>query len=238
MQLVVSDYQSATSFPTDPSARLSLSQKMGDIQSPELWSIGKNAKRPNDFVSIPLALNPPTNLKDLRKINPGIKVEGFSWNHKAEKYEPLNILETLRAGVGYWLGSRGGEVVSFSRLAAETLPTGSGLDSIHLRHGWNQIGNPNLAQRYWPFARSQGALYQKFLVKGLWEYNPADGSFVESDSLKPWRGYFVYNYLQDTAVVLSSVPFKPFTLNKEAATRNINLSLGFGTTRSLRLGAD
>jgi hypothetical protein len=107
-----------------------------------------------------------------------------------------------------------------------------------LHHGWNQIGNPTLDTLYWPFPR-QSREYQQFKTKGLWEYSSSAGNFVESDSLIPWRGYYVYRYPKtDTTVTFSAHPFNPLTQRKSGAETRVNLSMGWGPSSILRLGAD
>ncbi|MDQ3000151.1 MAG: chitobiase/beta-hexosaminidase C-terminal domain-containing protein [Fibrobacterota bacterium] len=237
VQLIVSDYQSASSYPSDRGTMLALSQRMGDLNGPPVWGVGESSQFPYDLVSIPLALDPPVTLNELRAANPGLILQGVSWNDKDTVYKQMEGKQTLMAGNGYWLGSRG-RISSFSRPAAVTLPTVTGTFSVQLRHGWNQIGNPHLEEMYWPYSRNQGELYKGFPIKGLWEYSPAINDYVESESLKPWRGYFVYNYLQETSVTLSPRPITEWGVKKEAAAGQVNLALGWGSTRTVRLGAD
>ncbi|GEM_PF-3468387 len=239
IQLIVSDYQSASYYPPEVNTQLSLSQRLGAFKGPDAWSIGA-ANSPYDFISIPLSLDPPMTVKDFRAANPGVAIEGVAWSDAAKKYLPIGGDETLRPGQGYWLGART-LVSSLTLHSATTLPTGKGTFSVYLKHGWNQIGNPHMEELYWPFSRNLEEAYKGSPIKGLWEYVPAKYDFVESESLKPWRGYYVYNYLEDKTVNLSPTPITIWSMKQAGQAGNsgrINLSLGWGATRSVRLGAD
>lgn len=236
VQVIVSDYQQAAFFPSDAGTMLSLSQRMGSIKGPPAWTIG-SPNSPYDFISIPLALDPPLTLKKLRDANPGAIIEGAGWNDIDGVYQPLAASITLQPGHGYWLGSRT-PVSSFSIPSATTLPSGLETFSVVLHHGWNQIGNPHLEELYWPYSRNLGEIYKSFPIKGLWEYSAAVANYVETESLKPWRGYYVYNHLEDTVIALAPRPISVLAMKKEGAVNRIQLSMGWGMSRILRLGAD
>jgi hypothetical protein len=237
VQLIVTDYQTASSYPTDPGTMLSLSQRMGAIKGPDAWTVGA-ANSAFDFISIPLALDPPLTVADLRNANPGAALEGVAWHDDIKKYLPLDGSETLRPGQGYWIGARS-PVSSLSMASATTLPSGKGTYTVYLKQGWNQIGNPHLEELYWPYSRNLEEAYRGFPIKGLWEYTPSIYDFTEVESMKPWRGYYVYNYLEPATVTLSPRPITGWAMKKPAAgAARISLSLGWGPTRSLRLGAD
>jgi len=127
--------------------------------------------------------------------------------------------------------------------AAKTSPQGAASFSIKLHHGWNQVGNPHLERLYWPIPRAFTDIYRSSPIKGLWGYNASTTDYEESEFLEPWRGYYVFNYLQDTTVQLSNQPNTTVALNKEgiarsgAAADEIHLAMGWGASKTLRLGA-
>ncbi|MEO6096357.1 MAG: chitobiase/beta-hexosaminidase C-terminal domain-containing protein [Fibrobacteria bacterium] len=238
VQLIVNDYQAASFYPKDPGTMLSLSQRLGAIKGPDAWSIGA----PNsafDFIGIPLALDTPLTLAKLRDANPGAALEGVAWKNDIGKYLPLDGKEVLRPGQGYWIGARS-LVSSLSMKSATTLPSGKGNFTVQLKHGWNQIANPHLEELYWPYSRKLGDKYKTYQIKGLFEFTSSINDFTESESMKPWRGYFVYSYVaKDTTVILSPRPITEFAMKKASAgSGNIRMTLGCGLTRSLVLGAD
>ncbi len=237
VQVVVSDYQQAAFFPPDPTAMLSLSQRLGPLRGPPAWGIGTKGS-PYDLISVPLALNPPLTLKDLQSANPGAGIEGAGWDYNSDTtYLRLDASTALLPGKGYWIGSHL-PVTSLSLPSANTSGRGSVAFTVDLHHGWNQIGNPHLEELYWPSSRNLGDAYKTFAVKGLWEYSPAIVNYVESESMKPWRGYYVYNYLQDTTITLFQHPVTVLAMKKTGAESGISLSMGWGAARTLHLGAD
>ncbi|MDB5106889.1 MAG: hypothetical protein JWP91_4578 [Fibrobacteres bacterium] len=236
VQLIVTDYQLASFYPRDPGTMLSLSQKMGPLKGPNAWNLGSSTSL-YDFISVPLALDPPLTLEAIRSANPGTVIEGAAWSEAIGNYVAIDGHETIRPGQAYWLGSRS-RVSSLSLPSATTLPQGTGTFSVFLKHGWNQIANPHLEELWWPYSRNLVEAYKGFPIKGLWEYSTAIGDYLETESLKPWRGYYVYNYLEETTVNLSPRPVTVWAMKKPGAGRGISLSLGWGATRTLSLGAD
>jgi hypothetical protein len=239
VQVIVSDYHQAGYFPPDSTTMLSLSQKLGAVKGPPAWKIGSHAKSLYDFVGVPLALDPPLSLKALRALNPGVVIEGAEYDNASRKFRSLAEDAPVKAGQGYWIGARS-PIASLSLPKAATLPHGSGTFSVFLRHGWNQVSNPHLETLYWPFARSLAA-YKTFPIKGLWGWDAAlaEPDYVESDSLLPWRGYFVLNNLGDTLVPLSTrAAPRQASHAKASADGEVRLSLGWGARAPLNLGAD
>lgn len=242
VQLIVSDHQQAAFYPADPRTMLSLSQKLTPMQGPEAWKIGAYQQSLYDMVGIPMSLDPVLTLKDLRDLNPGVVIEGAEYSNVMGKFLPLPPDSGIKAGHGFWVGARS-PIRSLKLPSAATLPRGSGIFTVFLRHGWNQISNPHLENMYWPFSRALGDVYKTFAIKGLWEWDPSlpKPDYVEADTLKPWRGYFVYNNLGDAEITLSPRPFgqgKSSSLLKPGAGVSMHMSLGWGTRGPLRLGAD
>ena len=242
MQLIVSDYHTASFFPPENGTRFPLSQKLVAVQSPPTWFIGANTEYPFDFLSIPLSLKTPLTLKDLRVANSAPELEGVAWipdpvDPQQGKYLPIPETEALLPGQAYWVGSRT-RISTLSLASAETVPTDKGTFSVRLKTGWNQIANPHLEELYWPYSRKLVDAYKRFAIKGLWEYDAGSASFKETESLKPWRGYYVYNFLGETSVALLPRPITVLAKQKIGGAGRFSLSMGWGGSPSLRLGAD
>ncbi|MBW8887870.1 MAG: chitobiase/beta-hexosaminidase C-terminal domain-containing protein [Fibrobacteres bacterium] len=244
VQLIVTDYRQTAYFPAgDAHAMLPLAQRLSPLQGPAAWKIGARANSLYDFMAIPLDLNPPLTLDGLRALNPKAQIEATGYDGSAKKFSALAGGTPLQAGQGYWIAARS-PVTSLRMDHAETSRgNGKATFTIVLHKGWNQISNPHLETLYWPFSRALDT-YRSFTIKGLWGYDPALATpdYVQSDSLVPWRGYFVYNYNGDTAVPLltrpatSIMPAPP--AGKSAAAGRIQLAMGWDGRTSLRLGAD
>jgi hypothetical protein len=127
---------------------------------------------------------------------------------------------------------------SLNLATAKTSAQGPEKFSIKLVRGWNQIASPYLENLYWPVTRTRLDQYRGSSIKGLWGYDAGTAKYHESDVLEPWRGYFVYSYLDEGVVELSNEPVKVEALSKGSpASGEMQLSLGWGTARSLSLGA-
>lgn len=244
VQMIVTDYHQTAYFPgRDPHAMLSLAQRFSPLQGPPAWKIGAHANYLYDFVSIPLALNPPLTLDGLRALNPNAQIEGAQYDVGVAKFTSLPGNTQLLAGHGYWIAAHA--AVSALRMDRAEASGGNGkaVFTVALHKGWNQISNPNLETLYWPFSRALDD-YNTFPVKGLWGYDPALASpdYVQSDSLLPWRGYFVYDFYGDTVVTLLARPAASVSpappAAKIAAAGRIRMAMGWDGRSSLRLGAD
>jgi hypothetical protein len=237
IQITASDYQSSGYCPNEMGAFLSLSQSFGALTGPTVWAVGLNPQSPYDFISIPLDLNPSLTLADLGKTQPNKSIGGLEWNNKTATYDTLPSSKVLKAGEGYWIASLS-PLQSLLLSGAKTSASGPKKFSVTLKQGWNQIGNPQLDTLYWPVPRTFAEAYRSSTTKGLWVYDHRSADFQESDIMVPWRGYFVYNFIEGTTVELSSHPITSLTLKKAGqATDEISLALGWGKSRTLRLGA-
>jgi hypothetical protein len=86
-------------------------------------------------------------------------------------------------GNGFWILSRNGlhvhhEVDAVHLGPDKTFP-------IPLQSGWNIISNPYTQAVPWSAVRETNDISEP-----IWDF---DGRYVESDSLKPYRGYYLYN---------------------------------------------
>jgi hypothetical protein len=90
---------------------------------------------------------------------------------------------SFEPGNGFWILSRNGlhvhhEVDAVHLGPDKTFP-------IPLQSGWNIISNPYTQAVPWSAVRETNDISEP-----IWDF---DGSYVESDSLKPYRGYYLYN---------------------------------------------
>ena len=236
LRVAARDARSATFLPGE-NDNLSLSQRLSPLKGPSAWRIGGKTGWPWDLISIPLDMDPPLPFAALIKANPGLPIQGAMWNDSLGEYESLSAETALLPGHAYWVGSHS-RVVGLVLDSGITKPQGPGDAVVRLKHGWNQVGAPNLEKLYWPSARGSTS-YPGSKVKGLWGYDAGTGEYQESDSLQPWRGYFVYNHGSDTAVKMLDRPAAPMALAKEGAGKDSRLSIGLAWgTSQVQIGAD
>lgn len=246
VKVSVSDFQKSATFPAEDNAMLPLSQRLKPLQGPAAWKIGVRQENRYDFISMPLDLDPPLTLDGLRGLNPTALIEGAELLNSDGKFHSLAAGTPLLPGHGYWLASRA-PVTSLQMASAATASSGGkSAFSVKLHHGWNQIANPRMETLYWP-SGWQLDTYRSFFVKGLWGWDPnlAKPDYAKSDSLLPWRGYFVWNWAGDTVMPLLTHPpmrsasTPPSTASaKSAAAGRIQISLGWDGRSALSLGAD
>lgn len=247
VQMSVSDFRQTAYFPADKSAFLPLSQKLKPLQGPPAWKIGVRQENRYDFISVPLALDPPLTLQGLRGLNPTALIEGAEFQNSDLKFHPMAAETPMQPGKGYWIAAHA-PVTSLRMPEAATVSSGGKTAySVALRKGWNQISNPHLETLYWPSARFLEN-YRSQFVKEPWGWDPMlpKPDYVRSDSLLPWRGYFVYNWGGDTVIQFlprrasppPSTPPATQAAGKFASTGRIQLSLGWNPEPTLSLGAD
>ena len=216
----VHDHSRAASFPPDGSD-YSLAQRFTEpIRTPAEFRIGASAEDPWDLVSIPLAMQPPLTLAQLRKNNSAPTLAAATIDPKTGKYRYMDAGEHMPPGASIWLGAE----VSIPSLVFPSLQTsnraGRGGYQLTLRHGWNQVANPSLAPMYWPVTRKFPAQYDESPLGGLHVYDAAKGGYEHAESLEAWRGYFAwYEGGRDTVITLLSNPVPAPAGPKKGASR-------------------
>ncbi len=243
LKIRVYDYHQKTSFPADLGAYYFLTQKISKpIRTPSLFNIGADAANPWDLITIPLELDPPLTLAQLRKNNSAPGMNAVTWDQPNNKYRILTPTEEIHSGASVWLAS----TTSMASLLFPTLQTvirkEKGAYKITLHTGWNQVANPSMTTLYWPVTRKVPDVYDISPVKGLHSYDPTLHGYSFSDSLTPWRGYFVYyKGGRDTVIELhfQPMPVQPGSPRtaKWSAGAGLSLTLAMGRFPSLRLGA-
>jgi chitobiase/beta-hexosaminidase-like protein/Fn3 domain-containing protein len=221
----VHDRSLTTAFPPDGSA-YSLAQRFTvPIRTPAGFRIGASAEDPWDLISIPLAMQPPLTLAQLRKNNTAPTLSAATLDPKTGKYRNMDPGEAMPPGASIWLGAE----ASIASLVFPSLQTlnrgGRGGYQLTLHHGWNQVANPSLAPLYWPVTRRFPAQYDVSPLKGLHVYDAAEGGYAHAEILEPWRGYFAwYQGARDTVITLRSdpVPTPPAPLGAPWAAKAAN----------------
>lgn len=209
LRLKADDHSLKSVFPANGSAFAVAQKSSIPVASPALFSIGKRAEEPWDFIAVPLALNPPLTLSQLRKNNSAPGLEGAAYNTAAGKYRSLSENEPLPVGAAIWLAASSGlDALVFPTL--QTVPRREESYKLTLHHGWNQVANPSLNLLYWPVTRTIPEVYQLSPLKGLHAYDAKAGRLVHAEALESWRGYYAYYFgSRDTTIELLYQPPSP-----------------------------
>jgi hypothetical protein len=243
IKLMVDDHHQKTAYPPEPGAFHFLSQKStGTIRTPAVFQIGNQADRPWDLIAMPLQLDPPLTLAQIRKNNTAPGLEAAVWDTPTLKYRYLEDTAVLKPGISVWMAATS-SMPSLVFPGLKTQPyQEKGAFKIVLHKGWNQVANPTLSTLFWPVTRAIPGVYDQSPLKGLNGYDAATQVYIHSDSLLPWRGYFAYySGGRDTTINLSFGRILPVAVKanaaKAAAVEGISLTLSLANTQALRLGA-
>jgi hypothetical protein len=230
--LKVSDGMLAASFPRDAGFRYEAMQKVSGVSSPPM-RIGADAGEPWDLVGFPFQASPPLTLQALRAGSGKADLAGMAWDRSIGDYRKVEGGEELQAGGALWLGLSG-SLPSLTLPSLETKPrSGEGNVSIALHKGFNQISNPTLQMLHWPVSWKNENAVRFSAYKGLHGYDVDFGTWIDSDSLVPWKGYFVFS-TADTSVELLRAPA---AAKLAAPAPGLFLALRLGRSADLRLGA-
>ncbi len=239
----VTDYYNTTRFPKDPLGKYFLSQSWNNLESPGVFTLG-NKEYPWDMAGLPINAKAPITWGQLKSDNVGSDLLAMVLKDSTG-YIKLADDSLIRPGMAFWLGSlKPVASLSFSNFkAGESDSTGAYRLTLH--HGWNQISDPALENLYWPISRT-GSNFSTSLIKGLNEFVPTIMAYAPTDSLEPWKGYFVYfSGTKDSVLSLYTIPGKmPVTkasgtkaLNGAQVGQGVEISLDFGRPIPLVLGA-
>ena len=241
VKLKVDDHHQSASFPPNPGSFHFLAQKnTGPVQTPAMLKLGTSTANPWDLITLPISVDPPLTIAQLRKYNSVSGMAGATWDALGSKYRFLKDDEAITPGASIWLGSPM-NMTSLTFPSLQTIPrTETGGYRITLHKGWNQVANPTLMTLYWPVTRALPSVYDLSLLKGLHGYDATSQNYVHVDSLVPWRGYFAYyEGGRDTVIELrfQPVPAAPVAAAKSAADAGISITLNLAQSPALRLGA-
>ncbi len=240
LRLRVGDHRLSASFPAEEGARHFLAQfSSAPLSSPALFGIGRNPDNLWDLIAVPLALDPPLTLARLRANNADNGLQTAVWSEASGIYRYPGEDESIAPEASVWVASRK-PLTSLLFPSLKTSPRGTDSYRVTLHPGWNQVANPTLSTLYWPIPRTFGVVYDASPAKGPQAYRSDAESYVKSDSLEPWRGYYAYyKGGRDTVLELRTHPAVAPTVKAaaEALAQGIDVRMTLGVV-GLRLGAD
>ena len=115
-----------------------------------------------------------------------------------------NLADTLSPGYGFWLG-----LTSNSSISEEgTQPSDTFV--VHLKKFWNIVGDPGLDPRYkysLMFKRGtyleplDSAISMNWVQGAFYAFSSSAGSYILSDTLEPWSGYWFASLVDSIDVV-------------------------------------
>ncbi len=237
INIQVGDGRQLSLFPTDSNSTFLPKRRLTNYRSPSSWKVGVNGGAPWDLVSVPIALDPPLTLGGLRKNNGVASLKGTAWDAAKQAYRNLRDEDTLPAHQAFWLSSPSSLKSALFHEVTSASTTLNGSVKINLREGWNLVSNTREKTLYWPGSRQDLETYFYNPIKNPWIYDANSGNYFPSDSLEPWRGYFVYCYNKEASVTLLEKPFsaKPIAMRKTGSGNRMHLLLKRGNF--LLLGA-
>src|SRR5690606_28973861 len=201
------DFYNTSRLPEDPAGKFYLAQDWSQLKIPPVLNLGRE-EYPWDLGGFPVGSASPGTWGQVRKANPDAGLQALVWSDAQEDYVPLQDSSAMAPGMGFWIASssRRSSLTLSPFRSGESRADGSNL--LVIRHGWNQVTSPSLDKMYWPVSRTDPGFSQSPL-KGLHAFVPERIDYAESDSLEPWKGYFVYYYgMRDTVIALLSEPVK------------------------------
>lgn len=236
--LSVSDGTFTVRLPETPGQSLVLKQSLTAAEAIGNVRLGLKASRGWDLMSLPVHPSPLFTVGALWQANPNVT------KHKTYGTKPgllglveLQSTDTLRPKQGYWLAAN----PPTNRLklpSIQTVSSGQNAIKIPLKKGWNLIGSSVPQRMYWPIPRSLETAYLQSLIKAPWGFDPTTDSYVKSDILEPWRGYWVHHFGSDTTVELSQTPVTTkIGLAKFASAPAISVEARLTRGQPLQLGA-
>ncbi|MDB5051401.1 MAG: hypothetical protein JWO30_4472 [Fibrobacteres bacterium] len=238
IRLLASDHRSITSYPPAAAFPRFLAQKTSaSTRTPDRFRFHVRARNPWDLLSLPLPVDPPITLAALQSQNPEANLEAAVWDRSKGKYRYLESQEAFEPGASIWVAATAAESTSLVLPSLQTVPQPED-DSwkMVLHKGWNQIASPVLATLYWPISKAATVNFDQSSVKSPHAYDPETEAYGVSDSLEPWRGYFVENKNGDTTVTLLLHPPAALSAPKVSASGTISIDLKLRYV-SLHLGA-
>jgi Chitobiase/beta-hexosaminidase C-terminal domain len=204
LRLRVGDYRRVIGFPADTSSPLVLPQGFGNLATPPTLQLGRSDYR-WDLVGFPAATSNPVSLARLAEDNAGYQFKAYHLNNFTEN-EQIESDAPMVPGKGYWLATdKPTQSLKLTRVKTPASDT-NGTFKVNLKTGWNLIANPSLRTLYWPSSRRR-ADFDQMSVRGLVPFSHVVQDYSTSDSLEPFRGYFVYyRNSYDTLVTLLRHP--------------------------------
>ncbi|MBD3299387.1 MAG: hypothetical protein GF341_12070, partial [candidate division Zixibacteria bacterium] len=112
------------------------------------------------------------------------------WNATANSYDAFPSLNSVARNHGYWLVTKGAFTITSDGVSSvpDDLQADRRFASIQLDQGWNQIASP--------FAFDVAVSMIEFdsgIEQAFHEYVSSNGSYRTVSTLRPFRGYWIYN---------------------------------------------
>jgi len=250
LRVVSRDAYDTSRMPPEPTGKIYVAQLWSHVATPGVLVIGQGQGQELwDLAGLPVGPGAGMTWAQLRGDNPDM--QACVWRNGG--YDSLNDSDHIVQGMAFWIGSR----AQHSNLNLSQLQAGEsdaqGTYRIRLKQGWNQVTSPYLDTVYWPItpAVSQGG---STFLKAPYRYaRNTPGKWLQTDTLTPWIGYFVFYYgnLDTTITLYSSAAARPAAkaaawmggdeFGKPAAgalpASSLSLTLSAEGIPSLRLGA-
>ena len=239
---VASDAVNRTSLP-DTGNVYSVPLEKSNLPTPTNWTMGK-PEQAYDLVGIPAGSALNLTWKQIREANPNVKLTAQmfkigSTKDDEIKYTPLLDNTELKPGMAFWLGTLDSRISSIKLKTFRSQESDpEGRFRLLLKPGWNLVTNPSLDVLFWPMPVGADG-YNAFKVRAPWAYTHAIPDYVRTDTLTPWRGYFVYNSDSlEQVVELRSTPYStPQKLAAGWETDRLGIELDYGRPVTIHLGA-
>lgn len=233
--LSVSDGTYIVRVPEEANQRLLLAQKFTSAQSGKAIRLGLKSARSWDLVSLPVMPTTPLTLGEFWKVN-------ATSSRKTMTYDPGRLFMKLMddtvfvPGQGYWMASD----PALNQIQLPPLQTQSPIKGeilITVKSGWNLVGTPIPQKMYWPFPRNLGSSHTEAFVNAPWGFDPVTNEYVRSDSLEPWRGYWVYSYANTVVKLHQSPVSSTVGLAKAGSEAFVSLSIKTSQGSTVEIGA-
>lgn len=210
------------------------------------------------LAGLPCEGEKPLTVESLAEANGGGRFYAALWQDNPADpgtgaYRILKAGEGLPSGQALWLAAddKTPALVLSSRRSVAS--DSDGFFPIPLVPGWNLVANPSLRSLVWPVSRKDLDAYTRSKVKVAHGF---DGSgYSPVDTLRPWKGYYVFNHGADTVIRLEgagrsagiakrastalaqSVPAVSTPLVKAGSGRSLSLQLEDSAGGMVLLGA-
>ncbi|MBD3297588.1 MAG: T9SS type A sorting domain-containing protein, partial [candidate division Zixibacteria bacterium] len=120
------------------------------------------------------------------------------WNATANSYDAFPGLTSVSRNHGYWLITKGAYTITSDGVSSvpDDPQAARRFASIQLNPGWNQIASP------FAFDVAVSMIeYDSGIEQALHEYVSSNGSYRTVSTLRPFRGYWIYNDGANSAAI-------------------------------------
>jgi Putative Ig domain/Chitobiase/beta-hexosaminidase C-terminal domain/Fn3 associated/Immunoglobulin domain/Immunoglobulin I-set domain len=237
----IHDGMKTTRYPSGANQKFNVGQSFKNVFGIQKIRFGEKGAKGWDLVSLPVNPNPPLTSGSFWAANPSLSPRAtYHYDAKNKSFQALTDDKALLPGHAYWMAANSKpDTIRLPQFQSK----GFGAEGIQIRltPGWNLVGNPTATPLYWPIPRSLSADYQVRRVKAPWAYDPVINDYNESDSLLPWRGYWVFlKEGGDTVITLSKtqiISAQTALAKSSALSTQIEMTCRLSQGHRIRLGA-